>query len=59
MLYRSTWFEKKNSSSVDIFILNNSSDKKVVFPKSNYPKEPPIVKKWSLGRSFAPKQQGF
>ena len=56
MLYRSTWFEKKNSSSVDIFILNNSSDKKVVFPKS---KEPPIVKKWSLGRSFAPKKQEF
>ena len=39
---------RKKSSSVDISILSNSSAKKVVFPKSNYPKEHPIVKKWPL-----------
>ena len=42
----------KSSSSVDIFILNNSSAKMVAFPKINYPKELSILKKWLLGRSF-------
>ena len=47
---------RKSNSSVDIFILNNSSTKKVAVPKSNYPKELPIRKWWLLGRSFALKQ---
>ena len=43
---------EKSISSVDIFILNNSSARKVAVPKSNYPKELPILK-WWLGRSFS------
>ena len=42
----------KSSSSVDVFILNNSSAKMVAFPKINYPKELSILKKWLLGGSF-------
>ena len=50
---------RNSSSSVDTFILNNSFVKKVAVPKSNYPKEFPILKWWLLGRSFAPKNQLF
>ena len=46
---------RQRSSSVDIFILNSSSAKKVAVSKSNCPKELPILKKWLLGKSFAPK----
>ena len=46
---------QKKSSSVDIFILNNFSAKKVVAaPRSKCAKEFPILKKWLFGRSFAP-----
>ena len=34
---------RQKSSSVDIFILSNSFTKKVAVPKSNYPKELPIL----------------
>ena len=50
---------RKGSSSVDIFILNNSSAKMVVVLKSNQPEELPILKKWLLGRSFTLKKQLF
>ena len=43
----------KSSSSVDIFILNNSSTKTVGVPKSNWPIELSILTKWQLGRGFA------
>ena len=42
------------STSVDIFILNISSTKKVVIPKSNCPRELPILKKWLIGRKVLP-----
>ena len=42
---------QKSSSSVYIFILNNSSTKKVAVPKSNCFKEP-AFKTWLLGISF-------
>ena len=35
----------KSSSSVDIFVLNNSPAKKVAVPKSNCPKELSVLKK--------------
>ena len=47
---------RKSSYSVDVFILNNSSAKKVAVPKSNCPKELPIFKWWLLGRSFGLKK---
>ena len=50
---------RKSNSSVDIFILNIFSTKKVAFPQSNCPKELPILKKWLLGLSFALKMQLF
>ena len=37
---------QKRSSSVDIFILNNFSAKKVAAPRSKCAKEFPILKKW-------------
>ena len=43
----------KGSSSVDIFILNNSSTKTVGVPKSNCPTELSILTKRQLGRGFA------
>ena len=46
----------KSSSSVDLFILNNSFAKKVAVTKSNYPKEIPILKWWLLGRRLALKK---
>ena len=50
---------QKSSSSVDLFILNIFSAKKVAFPRSNCPKELPVLKKWLLGWSFALKMQLF
>ena len=47
---------RNSSSSVNTFILNNSFVKKVAVPKSNYPKELPILKWWLLGRSFSEKK---
>ena len=47
-----TYLLRKSSSSVDIFILNNFSIKKVAAPKCNYPKEQPILKKWLMSRIF-------
>ena len=38
---------RQSSSSVDIFILSNSSAKKVAVPKSSNPKELPILNKWN------------
>ena len=38
----------KSSFSVDIFILNNSSSKRVAVSKWNFSKERPILKKWLL-----------
>ena len=35
---------QKSNASVDIFILNNSYAKKVAVPKSNFPKELPLLK---------------
>ena len=49
----------KCSSSVDVLILNNSLVKKVTVPKSNCPKNRPILKKWLLGRSLALKKLLF
>ena len=43
----------KSSSSVYIFILNNSSAKNVAVPKSNCSKGLSILKKWLFDRSFA------
>ena len=43
----------KSSSSVDIFILNNSPAKNVAVPKSNCPEELAILKKSLLARRFA------
>ena len=45
----------QSSSSVDIFIRNNFSAKKLAVPKSKWPKELLIFEKWLLGRSFAQK----
>ena len=42
------------STSVDIFILNSSSTKMVVIPKSNCTRELPILKKWLIGRNVLP-----
>ena len=50
---------RQRSSSVDIFILSNSSAKKVAVPKSNCPKELSMLKKWLLSTSFAPKKVGI
>ena len=47
---------RKNSSSVDIFILNNSSAKKVADLKSNYPEELSILSKWLFATSFTLKK---
>ena len=47
----------KSSSSVDLFILNNSHAKEVAVPKSNCPEELSILKKWLLARSFTLKSQ--
>ena len=46
----------KSSFSVDIFILNNSSSKRVAVSEWNFSKERPIPKKWLLEISFALKQ---
>ena len=50
------YLPQKSSCSIDIFLLNNSSAKKITLPKSNCPKELPILKKWLLGRSFTLKK---
>ena len=47
------YLPQKSSTSVDLFILNNSSTKNVGVPKSNCP---PILKKWLLVRSFGLKK---
>ena len=46
----------KSSSLVDIFILKNSSAKKVAVPKSNCPEELSVLKKCPVARSFALKK---
>ena len=53
------YLPRKSNFSVDIFILNNSFVKRVVLPKSNYPKELPILKWWLFGRSSTLKKQVF
>ena len=50
------YLRRKNSSSVDIFILNNSSAKKVTDLKSNYPEELSILSKWLFATSFTLKK---
>ena len=47
---------RKSSPSIDIFILNNTSAKKLAVTKSNCPKELSIHKKWLFGKSFALKK---
>ena len=50
------YLRRKSSSSVDIFILNNSSAKKVADLKSNYPEELSILSKWLFATSFTLKK---
>ena len=45
---------QKMSTSVEIFILSNSSAKKVAVPKRICPKELPLHKKWFPGSRFIP-----
>ena len=47
---------RKSNFSVDIFILNNFSIKKVAVRKSNCPEELSILKKWLLTKNFALKK---
>ena len=48
-------FSEKRSFSVDIFIRNNFSAKRLAVPGSNWSKQLVIFEKWLLGRSFAQK----
>ena len=43
---------RKGTSSENVFIVNSFPTKKVGVPKSTYPKELPVLKKWLLNRNF-------
>ena len=56
MLCRRTCFDKRALQYISL-ILSNSSFKKGAVPKSNCPRELPILKKWLRNRILDPKNR--